>query len=58
MHGLNCGYIIGNDEEKMFLVLGKEYAAFLNGERFSLDTSTTNEFSSYKMAANIVPLIS
>lgn len=58
MHRLNCGYTIGNDKEEMFSVLRKEYTAFLNGDRFSLDSSITNEFSSYKMAANVVPLIS
>jgi len=58
MHGLNCGYTIGNDKEEMFSVLRKEYTAFLNGDRFSLDSSITNEFSSYEMAANVVPLIS
>ena len=58
MHGLNCCYIIGNDVEEMFSVLRNEYTAFLNGERCSLDSSITNEFSSHEMAANVVPLIS
>ena len=58
MHGLNCGYTIGNDKEEMFSVLRKKYTAFLNGDQFPLDSSITNEFSSNKMAANVLPLIS
>ena len=58
MNRFKCGYIIGNGEGKMLSVLRKEYAAFLNGDRFSLDCTITSEFSSNKMVSNVVPLIS
>lgn len=55
----NCGYCIGNDEEKMFSVLKEEYLAFLQGDiSRPYPLEMTNELSNSKMAENLFSLIS